>query len=245
MMIRISFLLSSLLLSCPLSYSNEGNAHTKFKIQAYQVSTSQTIVGVTLTPKFGWKTYWSNPGDAGMPLEMNVTQDGLTVNAQDFPAPKRSLTGGIIAYGYSTPQTFLFTIEGTLQGPLTGEATWLICNKDQCLPGAKAFDLTPETGPIPDWLTRARAAQPPALALTEPKTHQAEVVTFSFSSATDLTSYRVYPYNESFSELPAGALVTTSSAGQYSFQFDLTGPLPELNHFLISNGKSHFKLSFP
>lgn len=60
----------------------------------------------------GWKTYWKDPGDAGVPPDISI--DG-SVNAHDltlaFPHPKRFDDGVTVWAGYDQPVRIPFTFE--------------------------------------------------------------------------------------------------------------------------------------
>ena len=49
----------------------------------------------------GWHTYWSNPGDSGLPTTITwKLPDGVGVGAIQWPAPRALPTGPLVNYGY-------------------------------------------------------------------------------------------------------------------------------------------------
>ena len=61
--------------------------------------TATVAVRLTLDPR--WHTYWSNPGDAGLPLRVKWSlPDGVTVSALQFPTPKLTPQPPLMSYGY-------------------------------------------------------------------------------------------------------------------------------------------------
>jgi len=54
----------------------------------------------------GWKTYWKNPGDAGLPIQ--IDWDGLEPSDYEilFPYPTSSLDDGILTIGYQNIANF-------------------------------------------------------------------------------------------------------------------------------------------
>ena len=59
-------------------------------------------VGFYLEPLEGWHAYWTNPGDAGLPVEIDWTlPQGFQVSELQFPAPHVIPFGPLNTYGYS------------------------------------------------------------------------------------------------------------------------------------------------
>jgi len=223
-------------------------AHTEFTAQTYQTSEDKIILGITLKPDDHWHTYWSNPGDAGLTLSIRLSDENLTVSTEEFPTPQRYELGGIVAYGYEQPKTFLFTISGELPDVLEGKATWLTCDDSSCLPGSKKFSipLAPESSEEPDWLVKARSEQPSVLETQEEKTTSDDRQwTFSFQhDAENLSGWSVYPKSESFSE--SNGKTSLDKAGKnYVFTMTCSGnDTPETIQFLITDGKQGHLISF-
>jgi DsbC/DsbD-like thiol-disulfide interchange protein len=69
----------------------------------------------------GWKTYWRDPGDAGVPPTIDVSANGNIAKAEfDFPAPQRHDDGDYQWAGYDHPVALpvSFTFDGGT-GPAT------------------------------------------------------------------------------------------------------------------------------
>lgn len=66
---------------------------------------------VDLAP--GWKTYWIDPGDAGIPpsVDFSATQ-GAPAADVSFPAPRRFGGDAVRSNGYTAPMAIAFTLEG-------------------------------------------------------------------------------------------------------------------------------------
>ena len=101
--------------------------------------------GLRLRMTDGWHTYWKNPGDAGVPPELTI--DGVTQSAIDWPTPRRVAEGSVMTYAY-TGEVLLpmmvtiptATATGTTQA-IKAHAQWLVC-KDICVPEEGDFALT-------------------------------------------------------------------------------------------------------
>lgn len=58
------------------------------------------VAGLYVQIDKGWKTYWRNPGDAGIPPTITATADNFASLTVDFPLPKRFVDAGGEALGY-------------------------------------------------------------------------------------------------------------------------------------------------
>ena len=70
-MIRLLTLLLAALLAAPtLAQSVSDQPHTKVELIAASAAPAPgkpLTIGIALSPRAGWHTYWLNPGDAGAP----------------------------------------------------------------------------------------------------------------------------------------------------------------------------------
>ena len=77
-----------------------------------------TIAGfldIALDP--GWKTYWRDPGSAGIPPMLDFSQNkGVAFERMDYPAPVRVDDGYAIWAGYTAPVQFPLTFQRTSSG---------------------------------------------------------------------------------------------------------------------------------
>ena len=97
----------------------------------------------------GWKTYWRNPGDAGVPPQLNI--EGGTSARIDYPAPVYFDAGdeGGIGYKHSVSLPLTFHVKPGEQR-LKGHVFLGVCEKI-CIPVQAQFDfplnLIPEQSP--------------------------------------------------------------------------------------------------
>ncbi len=98
----------------------------------------------SIRPK--WHTYWKNPGDSGLPTEIQWTLPaGVTADPIVWPAPTVIDVGGVINYGYEDDVLLLVKITPPADFkdqrlPLTASAHWLVC-QDVCIPEEGKFSL--------------------------------------------------------------------------------------------------------
>lgn len=109
-------------------------------LQSIKIDQKEYIA-VNLKNKEGWHTYWKNPGDAGLPIDIKFFSDGQQIQFKEleWPTPKRYIEqGNLWAYGYSDLNTFFFEIPNDLKETLNSKSItfhgkWLVC-LDICIP---------------------------------------------------------------------------------------------------------------
>lgn len=103
-------------------------------------------IKISLNP--GWHTYWKNPGDAGLPPQVNwdLPKD-FKVSDLRFMPPMRLVSNGLISFGYENETYLLAQITApdtinTEKVSIKAKLNWLIC-KDSCIPQETTlqFDL--------------------------------------------------------------------------------------------------------
>jgi thiol:disulfide interchange protein/DsbC/DsbD-like thiol-disulfide interchange protein len=100
----------------------------------------------------GWHTYWRNPGDNGLPVELDWTLPaGVEIGDIVWPAPvELPLTDDIMDYGYRDEVTLPMPlrIDADYAGDsltIRADATWLVC-EDICIPEERTLELTLPVG---------------------------------------------------------------------------------------------------
>jgi len=94
-----------------------------------------------------WHVYWKNPGDSGLPLELNWTMpDGFSAGEVVYPTPEHIPVGPLANFGHHGAPVFLVPVtvkESVALGEATliVNATWLIC-EEICVPETGEFTLT-------------------------------------------------------------------------------------------------------
>lgn len=130
-------------------------------------------VGIVMTPRPGWHTYWKNPGDAGIETQAKWTlPQGMTAGPLRYPTPETYVVSGLMNHVYSSRNVLLSTLGVAADArpgaalPLRVRLDWLVCDDKVCVPeGADlALDLRVGDG-APDpaqaaGFAAARAALP-------------------------------------------------------------------------------------
>lgn len=137
-------------------------------------------VGIELTPRAGWHTYWKNPGDAGAPTRVDWRLPAGTPAPADlaYPVPGTLVVSGLMNHVYEKANVLTTRIAvpaGLAAGsafPLKVQVDWLVCSHEQCVPEQALLSLpltvgtgTPDAAMAPR-LAAAAAALPKPLAAT-------------------------------------------------------------------------------
>ena len=84
----------------------------------------------------GWHTYWSNPGDSGLPTTIDWTLPrGFKAGPIMWPTPERFAYGPVVDYGYQHDVLLPVTIETPADLQPGGEYFALCSRKLACLLG--------------------------------------------------------------------------------------------------------------
>jgi thiol:disulfide interchange protein DsbD len=115
------------------------------------VGPGKTVwVGLQLTHKPEWHTYWKNAGDSGLPTQLQWTlPEGVTAGDIQWPLPKKIPIGTLANYGFEgtvllpvpltvSPQFKPALLSDSLTVKL--DAAWLVC-KTECIPEEGRFTL--------------------------------------------------------------------------------------------------------
>ena len=120
-------------------------AHAPQGVQAGQ----PVWVGLQLTHQPEWHTYWRNPGDSGLPtqIELNLPA-GITAGEVQWPLPQKLKAGNLTNYGFE--KTVLLAVPLTVTHAfkpnasqtldLQVHANWLVCRLE-CIPQEGDFAL--------------------------------------------------------------------------------------------------------
>ena len=116
------------------------------RIVAAEPAAGETVVHAVLQIQLadGWKTYWRDPGDAGVPPQFDLTgSENLTLSNLQFPAPHRFDDGTSVWAGYKEPVSIgvdLARGDATKAMRLKGSVFLGVCEKI-CVPVKVEFDV--------------------------------------------------------------------------------------------------------
>ncbi len=108
-------------------------------------------VGIRLLIAPGWHLYWKNPGESGLPIDVEWNlPPGYRVTDIRFPAPVKHLINHAVSYLYEREVVLLCRVEPpagqpAVKSPILGaRLDWLVC-KDRCLRGGGEVSLRPSS----------------------------------------------------------------------------------------------------
>lgn len=141
------------------STNRDGDLHP---VHARLVADTSTVVpgstfrlGLHLTQAEGWHTYWTSPGDIGLPTDIQWTlPEDYAAGPYTYPTPQRFEVEDLVSFGYDD-QVLLFadvTVPADAEaGPITleADAEWLVC-KTSCIPGKASLSLPLVVGDAPE-----------------------------------------------------------------------------------------------
>lgn len=162
--LRLLALLASLLIGlaafAPLPAAAQNARHIEASMEFETLTPAagdEVRVAIRMVPETGWHGYWSNPGEAGLPVEARwQASAGVTFTSLRHPAPHLLDVQGIASYVHKGPFTLLATMrlpEDLAQGaklPVRVALNWLVCSDTLCVPESAnlSADLTIGNGAL-------------------------------------------------------------------------------------------------
>ena len=110
-------------------------------------------LAIHMRPAPGWHGYWLNPGDAGLPMDVQWhLPNGFAAGPLRYPVPTRLTVAGLMNYVFERDYAVLVRLKvpagakGTI--PVRADARWLACTDKICVPeqGQLALDIPVGTG---------------------------------------------------------------------------------------------------
>ena len=99
----------------------------------------------------GWHGYWRNPGDAGLPMQVQWSlPKGASLGPLRYPVPERLTIAGLMNYVYERDHAILVRLKAPADArgvlPISAEAQWLACTDKVCVPERGRFGLAVPVG---------------------------------------------------------------------------------------------------
>ena len=124
-------------------------AHLQSRLVAETIAAvpgTRLTLGLLLEHDPHWHTYWRNPGDSGLPIEITLElPDGVIAGPIAWPHPQRFDVAGIPNFGYDGRRLLPISITipadyGAPSLPVRASAKWLICEVE-CIPGKASYTI--------------------------------------------------------------------------------------------------------
>jgi DsbC/DsbD-like thiol-disulfide interchange protein/cytochrome c biogenesis protein CcdA len=133
----------------------QGPAHIRASLLAERpAQPGETVtLAVLMQPDKGWHGYWSNPGDAGLPVSLEwKLPPGAGTGPLEFPVPQTLLVQGLMNHVYEHDYAVLvpFTVPKDAKAgstlPISAKADWLACTEAICVPESATLQGTVTVG---------------------------------------------------------------------------------------------------
>lgn len=159
-------------------------------------------VGLRLTPREGWHTYWRTPGDSGMPTHIEwELPAGVSAGPIVWPAPQRIDYGPLVNFGYKRPVVLLTRLtiarEAELGAslPLKARADWLVC-EEICVPEDAELTLDlPVATDLADGALPSDSRGAALIAAATAEVPRAVPWEGRFAEAGDRVAFEIQPLN--------------------------------------------------
>jgi DsbC/DsbD-like thiol-disulfide interchange protein/cytochrome c biogenesis protein CcdA len=110
-------------------------------------------LAIHMRPAAGWHGYWVNPGDAGLPMDIQwQLPKGFAVGPLRYPVPTRLEIANLMNYVFERDYAVLARVKvpATAHGiiPIRAHARWLACTDKICVPeqGELSLDIPVGSG---------------------------------------------------------------------------------------------------
>jgi thiol:disulfide interchange protein DsbD len=127
-----------------LAQTRDGRQLVTAEIISDAITTEKPfVVGIRFTIQPEWYLYWKNPGDAGLPIDVQwELPPGWTAADVQLPIPSKFVYGDITAFGYKHEVVLLTSITpaGDSKGLIKARLDWLVC-RESCLRGGTTATL--------------------------------------------------------------------------------------------------------
>ena len=111
-------------------------------------------LAIIMKPAPGWHGYWSNPGDAGLGMQLDWKVPYGTVPGKPlYPVPQTLLIQGLMNHVYASEYVVIVPLKISRDAvagatlPIALEAQWLACTDKICVPERASLAATVEVAP--------------------------------------------------------------------------------------------------
>ncbi len=152
---KFLFYITTIIISSHLGYgitSRSGSVGIQILSESASVQPGKEfMMAVKFVIDKGWHIYWLNPGDSGIPTEVEWNlPEGVTISQVYWPAPQIFKSYGLVSYGYNGTLVVPVKLKAGAQAKgaikITARASWLVC-KEKCIPGKAEASISLNTSP--------------------------------------------------------------------------------------------------
>lgn len=161
-LMRTLIFILALLVTAPLAASAQTGA-SPASVRLLDGAPEGEVLGfgVDIRLQPGWKTYWSNPGDSGVPPRFDWSGSENVARVEvAYPAPRRFRDGGAWSIGYA--ERVIFPVSVVPEDParpvrLVLDLDYAVC-RDICVPAEASLEITRERDAAPSRFAAAEIA---------------------------------------------------------------------------------------
>ena len=151
MLARFLFLLTAFFAALPAAAQPNSLRPTLVAEGGIPEGGGEVELAIVFRTDPGWHGYWLNPGDAGLPLQIEwQLPDGVEVEELRFPTPVMFEVAGLINYVYKGDHAFLtrLTVPAGTNEPvrIAADMAWLACTDEVCVPEQGVAEVTIPVG---------------------------------------------------------------------------------------------------
>ncbi len=167
---RRLFILLLLLILCPALAQARG-IEPQLVAEGPAPPGGEVELAIHMRPAPGWHGYWLNPGDAGLPMDVQwQLPKGFSAGPLRYPVPTRLTVADLMNYVYERDYAVLVRLKVPQDArgivPIRAEAHWLACTDKICVreQGELSLDLPAGSGtPLRERFDEWRRALPQPL----------------------------------------------------------------------------------
>src|SRR5206468_4692540 len=146
-------LLIFLALLCAPAFAAAQNITPELVAEGAAPPGGEVELAIHMRPAPGWHGYWLNPGDAGLPMDVEwQLPSGFSAGPLRYPVPTRLGISGLMNYVFERDYAVLVRLKapkdahGTV--PIRASAHWLACTDRICVPenGDLSLDIPVGSG---------------------------------------------------------------------------------------------------
>ena len=144
---RLLGVLCAALLASVAVQAQDTNIAAHLQVEGPVAPGGETRIAIRFTPRLDeWHGYWSNPGDAGLGMQVEwELPEGVSVGAFRYPPPKTLLIGGLMNHVFEGDYAVVAPLRVAKDAPidapfeLRGVANYLACTDKICVPQRAAL----------------------------------------------------------------------------------------------------------
>ena len=140
--LRLLGMLCAALLAGVAAQAQDINIAAHLQVEGPVAPGGETRIAIRFTPRSNeWHGYWSNPGDAGLGMQVEwQLPEGVSVGEFRYPPPKTLLIGGLMNHVFEGDYAVIAPLRVAKDAPidapfeLRGVANYLACTDKICVP---------------------------------------------------------------------------------------------------------------